>query len=58
MLYLPIAHVICAGVVDFNDDKHMLKMRADVFRSKWKGPWFLEHYGDNVVANVPLPQQL
>lgn len=55
---LPVAHVIRAGVVDLYDDKHVLEMRADVFGSKWKGSWFLEHYGDDVVANVPLPQQL
>lgn len=55
MLHLPVAHVISAGVVDFDDDKHMLEMRADVFRSERKGPRLLEYYGDNVIANVPLP---
>lgn len=44
--------------MDLDDDKHVLEMRADVFGSKWKGSWFLEHYGDDVVADVPLPQQL
>lgn len=56
--YLPVAHVIRAGVVDLDDDKHVLEVRADVFGSKWKGPGFLEHDGDNVVADVALPQQL
>lgn len=41
-----------------DDDEHVLEMRADVFGSKWKGPRFLEHYGDDVVADVSLPQQL
>lgn len=56
LFYLPVAHVISAGVVDFDDDKHMLEMGADVFWSERKGPWLLEHYGDDIVANVPLPQ--
>ena len=55
MFYLPVADVISAGVVDFDDDKHMLEMRADVFRSKRKGPRLLEHDGDDIIANVPLP---
>lgn len=56
--YLPVAHVFRAGVVDLDDDKHVLEVRADVFGSKWKGPGFLEHDGDDVVADVALPQQL
>lgn len=56
--YLPVAHVIRAGVVDLDDDKHVLEVRADVFGSKWKGPGFLEHDGDDVIADVALPQQL
>lgn len=55
MFYLPVADVISAGVVDFDDDKHMLEMRADVFWSKRKGPGLLEYYSDDIVANVPLP---
>lgn len=55
LFYLPVADVISAGVVDFDDDKHMLEMRADVFWSERKGPGLLEYYGDNIVANVPLP---
>lgn len=55
MFCLPVADVISAGVVDFDDDKHMLEMRADVFRGEGKGPGLLEHYGDDIVANVPLP---
>lgn len=51
---LPVADIISAGVVDFDDDKHMLEMRADVFWSKRKGPGLLEHYGDDIIANVPL----
>lgn len=54
--YLPVADVICAGVVDFDDDKHMLEMGADVFWSEGKGPGLLEYYGDDIIANVPLPQ--
>lgn len=55
MFHLPVADVISAGVVDFDDDKHMLEMRADVFWSKRKGPGLLEYYSDNIVANMPLP---
>lgn len=56
LFYLPVADVISAGVVDFDDDKHVLKMGADVFWSEWKGPRLLEHYGDNIIANVSLSQ--
>lgn len=56
MFHLPVADVISAGVVDFDDDKHMLEMRADVFRSERKGPGLLKYYGDDIIANVPLPQ--
>lgn len=52
---LPVADVISAGVVDFDDDKHMLEMRADVFWSERKGPRLLEYYGDDIIADVPLP---
>lgn len=55
MFCLPVADVISAGVVDFDDDKHMLKMRADAFWSKRKGPGLLENYGDDIIADVPLP---
>lgn len=55
LFYLPVADVISAGVVDFDDDKHMLEMRADAFWSKRKGPGLLEYYGDDIIANVPLP---
>lgn len=56
--YLPVADVISAGVVDFDDDKHVLEMGSDVFRGERQGPGLLEHDGDDVVADVPLPQQL
>lgn len=52
---LPVAHVVSTGVVDFDDNKHMLEMGADVFRGERKGSGLLEYYGDDVVANVPLP---
>lgn len=44
--------------MDFDDDKHMLKMGSDVFRGKRQGPRLLEYNGDDVVADVSLPQQL
>lgn len=53
---LPVADVISAGVVDFDDDKHMLEMGSDVFGSEGKGPGLLEYYGDDIVADVPFPQ--
>lgn len=56
LFYLPVADVISAGVVDFDDDKHMLEMGADVFRRERKGPRLLEYYGDDIIADVPLPQ--
>ena len=54
----PVADVISAGVVDFDDNKHVLEMRADVLGREGESSRLLEHDGDDVVANVPLPQQL
>lgn len=54
LFHLPVADVISARVVDFDDDKHMLEMRADVFWSERKGPGLLEYYGDDIIPNVPL----
>lgn len=44
--------------MDFDDDKHVLEMGSDVFRGKRQGPGLLEYNGDDVVADVSLPQQL
>lgn len=44
--------------MDFDDDKHVLEMGSDVFRGERQGPGLLEYDGDDVVADVPLPQQL
>ena len=54
----PVADVISAGVVDFDDNKHVLEMRADVLGREGESSRLLEHDGDDVVANVSLPQQL
>lgn len=53
--HLPVTDVVSAGVMDFDDDKHMLEMRADVFWSEGKGPGLLEYDGDDVIADMPLP---
>lgn len=44
--------------MDFDDDKHVLEMGSDVFRGKRQGPGLLEYNGDDVVADMSLPQQL
>lgn len=38
-----------------HNHKDMLEVGADVFRGEGEGPGFLEHNGNNVVADVPLP---
>lgn len=44
--------------MDFDDDKHVLEVGSDVFRGKRQGTGLLEYNGDDVVADVSLPQQL
>lgn len=39
-----------------HDDKDVLEVGADVFGGEGECPGFLEHNGNNVVPNVPLPQ--
>lgn len=55
---LPVTNTLGAGVVSPDNDKNMLKVRADVFRAKWLCPRLLENYCHNVISNVPLPQEL
>lgn len=57
-LYLPVIGVFCAGLMDLDDDENMLEVRSDGFGSEWQSSRLLEDYGHNVIANVPLPQQL
>ncbi|KAK7806685.1 hypothetical protein U0070_026181 [Myodes glareolus] len=53
-----IRSYMAEGVVSPDNDKNMLKVRADVFRAKWLCPRLLENYCHNVISNVPLPQEL
>lgn len=54
----PVVGVFSAGLVNLNDDEDVLEMGADGLRSKGQSTWLLEHDRDNVVTDVPLPQQL
>ena len=42
--------------MDFDDDEHVLEVRANVLGSEGKSARFLEDDGDNVISNVSLPQ--
>lgn len=55
---VPVGDVIGAGVVHTNDDEDVLELRTDVLRREGQGARLLEDDGDDVVANVPLPQEL
>lgn len=44
--------------MDFDDDEHVLEMGSDIFWGERQGPGLLEYNGDDVVADVSLPQQL
>lgn len=54
----PVACAVRAGVVHPHDDEDMLKVRADDLGSEGMSAGLLEHDGHDVVAYVPLPQQL
>lgn len=55
---LPVAGVVWAGIVNADDDEDMLEMWADVFRGEGMSSWLLENDGDDIIPNVPFPQQL
>lgn len=55
-IFLPVAHMLSAGVVHFDYDEDVLKVRPYVLGCERKSSWFLENDGDNVIPNVPLPQ--
>lgn len=57
-LYLPVADVLCAGMVNFNDDKHVLEMGANVFGCEGQSTGLLKHDGHNVISYVSLSEQL
>lgn len=44
--------------MNFNDDKHMLEMGADVFGCERQGTGLLKHDGDDVISYVSLSEQL
>ena len=55
---VPVADVISAGVVGPDNDEDVLKVGADVLGGERQRPGLLEDDGHDVVAYVPLPQQL
>lgn len=56
--HLPVADILSARIVDFNDDEHMLEMGPDVFGCEGQGTGLLKHDGDDVISYVPLSEQL
>lgn len=54
----PVACTVRAGIVDPNDDEHMLKVRADGLGGEGVSTRLLEHDGHYVIPYVALPQQL
>lgn len=57
-LHLPVADILSARIVNFNDDEHMLEMGPDVFGCEGQGTGLLKHDGDDVISYVPLSEQL
>lgn len=57
-LYLPVADVLCAGIVNFNNDEDVLEMGANVFGSEGKSTRLLKHDGHNVISDVSFSEQL
>lgn len=55
---MPVADILSARIVNFNDDEHMLEMGADVFGCEGQGTGLLKHDGDDVISYVPLSEQL
>lgn len=54
----PVGAVVGARVMSTHNHKDVLKVRADVFGGERKRPGLLEHNRDDIVPNVPFPQQL
>lgn len=55
---IPVTDIFSARIVDFNNDKYMLEVGANVFRCEGQGSWFLKHNGDDVISDVSLSEQL
>ena len=54
----PVLDVVGVGAVHAHDDEDVLEVRADRLRREGKRTRLLEDDRHDVVADVPLPQQL
>lgn len=55
---VPVAGVLGAGVVNANDHKDMLEVRANVLGRERQSARLLEDDGHYVISYMPLPQEL
>lgn len=53
---LPVADIFSAWIVDFNNNKYMLKVGANAFRREGQGSWLLKHNGDDVISDMSLSE--
>lgn len=51
----PVVGVVCAGLVNLNDDEDVLEVGADGLRGEGQSARLLEHDRHDVVADVPFP---
>lgn len=55
---VPVAGVLRTGVVNTNDHKDMLEVRANVLGCERQSARLLEDDGHYIVSYMPLPQEL
>lgn len=56
--HIPVLGVLCVGLLDTDHDENVLEVGADATRGERFTAFLLKDHCHNVIANVPLPQQL
>ena len=56
--HIPVLGVLCVGFLDTDHNENVLEVGANATWGKGFAAFLLEDHCHNVIANVPLPQQL
>lgn len=56
--HVPVLGVLCVGLLDTDHNENVLEVGADATWGERFTPFLLKDHCHNVIANVPLPQQL
>ena len=56
--HIPVLGVLCVGFLDTDHNENVLEVGANATWGEGFAAFLLEDHCHNVIANVPLPQQL